>query len=96
VRFWRISEDAVPSITKLAVETKYWPLYEVEKGVYRITKKPRNFKPIREFIEKQGRFRNLLKHPDADRIISELQDYVDKRWERLLALEEATRNKPAR
>ncbi len=96
VRFWRIPEDAAPSITKLAVETKYWPLYEVEKGVYRITKKPRSFKPIREFIEKQGRFRNLLKHPDADRIISELQDYVDKRWERLLVLEEATRDKPAR
>ncbi|RKX46852.1 MAG: pyruvate ferredoxin oxidoreductase [Thermotogae bacterium] len=96
VRFWRIPNDAAVSITKLAVQSKYWPLYEVEKGVYRITKKPRSFKPIRDFLEQQGRFRALLSRPDADKVISMLQDYVDKRWERLLALEEATKDKPAR
>lgn len=96
VRFWRVPDDAAVPITKLAVQTKYWPLYEVEKGVYRITRKPREFKSIREFVEQQGRFRALLSRPDADEIISMLQDYVDKRWERLLALEEATKDKPAR
>jgi len=96
VRFWRIKEEDTLNISKLAVETKYWPLYEVERGVYRITRKPRQFKPIKEFLESQGRFRNLLKHPMASEIIQELQDYVDKRWERLLALEEITKDKPIR
>ena len=96
VRFWRIKENATLDIAKLAVETKYWPLYEVERGVYRITRKPRQFKPVKEFIESQGRFRNLLKHPMASEIIQGLQDYVDRKWERLLALEEATKDKPIR
>ncbi|HDM69935.1 MAG: pyruvate ferredoxin oxidoreductase [Thermotogae bacterium] len=94
IRFWRIPDDSALDITKLAVETKYWPLYEVDRGVYRITKKPRQFKPIKEFIEAQGRFRTLLKHPMASEIIDELQEYVDRRWERLLILEEATKDKP--
>lgn len=96
VRFWRIPESNTLNIAKLAVETKYWPLYEVEKGVYKITRKPREFKPVKEFLEAQGRFRNLLNHPMASEIIQELQDYVDRRWERLLALEEATKDKPIR
>ncbi len=95
-RFWRIKESETINISKLAVETKYWPLYEVEKGVYRVTRKPKEFKPIIEFLKAQGRFKALLSRPDADDIVEELQKYVDARWERLLALEEATKDKPAR
>ncbi|AEH51869.1 thiamine pyrophosphate-dependent enzyme [Pseudothermotoga thermarum] len=96
VRFWRMDESKSVDITKLAVETKYWPLYEVERGVYRITRKPSSFKPVSEFVKMQGRFRLVLERPDADQIIKQLQDYVDRRWERLLALEQATKDKPIR
>ncbi|ACM22856.1 thiamine pyrophosphate-dependent enzyme [Thermotoga neapolitana] len=96
VRFWRVNDDKTVEISKLAVETKYWPLYEVERGVYRVTRKPRQFKPVEEFLRAQGRFRKLLSRPDAKEIIDELQEYVDRRWERLLALEEATKDKPIR
>ncbi|MCD6449600.1 MAG: pyruvate ferredoxin oxidoreductase [Thermotogaceae bacterium] len=93
IRFWRIPDGAANSISKLAVETKYWPLYEIDRGVYRITRKPRQFKPLIEFLKAQGRFKPLLSRPDADKIVNALQEYVDKRWERLLALEEATKDK---
>jgi len=96
VRYWRMDESKSVDITKLAVQTKYWPLYEVERGVYRVTRKPTSFKPVAEFVKAQGRFRLLLQRPDAEQIISELQNYVDRRWERLLAFEEATKNKPVR
>ncbi len=96
VRFWRVPDSASNSISKLAVETKYWPLYEVERGVYRVTRKPRQFKPVVEFLKAQGRFKPLLSRPDADELVEELQKYVDARWERLLALEEATKDKPIR
>jgi len=96
VRFWRVNEDQTVEISKLAVETKYWPLYEVERGVYRVTRKPRQFRPVEEFVKAQGRFRRLLERPDAKEIVQELQEYVDRRWERLLALEEATKDKPIR
>ncbi len=96
VRFWRVPDSASNSISKLAVETKYWPLYEVERGVYRVTRKPRQFKPVVEFLKAQGRFKPLLSRPDANEIVDELQKYVDARWERLLTLEEATKDKPIR
>ena len=92
-RFWRIEDSKTVEISKLAVETKYWPLYEVDRGVYRVTRKPREFKPIVEFLKAQGRFKPLLSRPDANEIIEELQKYVDARWERLLALEEATKGR---
>jgi len=80
----------------LAVETLYWPLYEVERGVYRVTKKIKDPKPVSEYIKSQGRFNALLKRPDAQEIIDELQQYVTSRYERLLALEEITKDKPIR
>ena len=96
VRFWRVPESDTVKIARLAVESNYWPLYEVEKGVYRVTRKPKSFKPVEEFLKSQGRFRPLLSRPDADKVVGELQAYVDARWERLLALEEATKDKPIR
>ncbi|QTA37723.1 pyruvate ferredoxin oxidoreductase [Thermosipho ferrireducens] len=96
VRFWRVGDDKAVDISKLAIETGYWPLYEVERGVYRITKRLKELKPVRQFIEAQGRFKPLLKKADADDIVNEIQEYVTSRWERLLALEEATKDKPIR
>lgn len=96
VRFWRVNDDKAVDVSKLAIETGYWPLYEVERGVYKVTKKVKELKPVIEFIKVQGRFRDLLKRPDADEIINELQEYITRRWERLQILEEATKDKPIR
>ncbi len=96
VRFWRVPDSAAVDISKLAIETGYWPLYEVERGVYRVTKKITNFKPVEEYIKGQGRFRQLLAKPEAKEIIEELQEYVNTRYQRLLALEEVTKDKPIR
>lgn len=40
-------------INKLAVETCYWPLYEVVDGKYKITYKPAKKLPIEEFLKPQ-------------------------------------------
>lgn len=96
VRFWRVNDDKAVDVSKLAIETGYWPLYEVERGVYKVTKKVKELKPVIEFIKVQGRFRDLLKRPDANEIINELQEYITRRWERLQILEEATKDKPIR
>ena len=70
-------------LAKLAVETCFWPLYEVENGVYKLTYKPKEKKPLTDWITPQGRFRHL-KSPNNKHIIDELQAEVDKRWEELL------------
>jgi len=70
-------------IAKLAVDTCFWPLYEVENGKLSVTYKPREKKPLIEFIERQGRFSHLKKEKN-NFIIDDLQQQVDKDWEGLL------------
>ncbi|MFW6381359.1 MAG: thiamine pyrophosphate-dependent enzyme, partial [Bacillota bacterium] len=39
-RGWRTPENEGMELTKLAVETNYWPLYEVKEGEYKVNYKP--------------------------------------------------------
>ena len=88
-RGWGYNTEDLMQINKLAVETCYWPLYEVENGKYKINYKPKNKLPIEEFLRPQKRFKHMFK-PGNEWMIEEFQKEVDKRWEELLALEEAT------
>ncbi len=81
-RGWRFPSDKTVEIAKLAVETGFWPLYEVEEGKVKITYKPARKKPIIEWLKSQGRYKHLFR-PENEHIISALQEDVDKQWERL-------------
>ena len=85
---WYYPTKDTIKVAKLAVETKYWPLYEVENGVHRVTVKPRKFKPVEHWLKMQGRFRHLFKEENKW-MIEHIQKEVDRRWEKLLKLEEA-------
>ncbi|NQT46039.1 MAG: pyruvate ferredoxin oxidoreductase [Candidatus Omnitrophica bacterium] len=85
---WRHLPDETVEMAKLAVETCFWPLYEVEYGkVWRINYKPKNILPITDWINRQGRFRHLNK-PQNKHIIETLQARVKEDWEILLKKEE--------
>jgi pyruvate ferredoxin oxidoreductase beta subunit len=81
-RGWRIPYNKSIEVAKLAVQTAYWPLYEVEDGVYRITTKVHNKKPLEDFLQPQGRFKHLFKPENAE-LLAEMQADVDRNWERL-------------
>ncbi len=84
---WRHEPSETIEIARIAVDTCFWPLYEVENGNYKITKKPKKKLPVSTFLEKQGRFRHLMK-PENKKVVEELQAFVDRKWE--LLLERAT------
>lgn len=88
-RGWGYSTEDLMQINKLAVETCYWPLYEVVDGVYHITYKPVKKLPVEEFLKPQKRFKHMFK-PGNEWMIEEFQKEVDKRWQELLDLEEMT------
>ena len=88
-RGWGYDTAELMQINKLAVETCYWPLYEVENGVYHINYKPANKLPIEEFLKPQKRFRHMFK-PGNEWMIEEFQKEVDKRWQELLDKEKMT------
>ena len=77
-RGWRCPAEKSIEIAKLAVLTGFWPLYEVENGTYRITYKPKKKKPLREFLETQGRFRHLLKEENKH-TVEQLEKEIESR-----------------
>ena len=90
-RGWGYPTEDLMTINKLAVETCYWPLYEIENGKYKISYKPAKKLPVEEFLKPQRRFKHLFK-PGNEWMIEEFQKEVDKRWEALLKLEEMSNN----
>ncbi len=84
-RGWRHPTDQTIPITQLAVDTCWWPLFEVENGEWRLTYKPKEKKPIVEWLRLQGRFRHLFTS-ENEQMIEEMQAEVDRRWEHLLKL----------
>jgi len=83
-RGWRIPSSMSVEIAKLAVQTGFWPLYEVEAGVFRQTVKVHNRKPVEEFLKPQGRFKHLFA-PGNEALLAEVQADVDRAWDALMA-----------
>jgi pyruvate ferredoxin oxidoreductase beta subunit len=84
-RGWRIKvEDGLES-ARLAVESRFWPLYEVDNGQWKINYTPKETIPVADWMLPQGRFAHLKK-PDNKHILDEAQADVDKQWERLQKL----------
>lgn len=83
-RGWRFPASDTVEIAKLAVDTCFWPLYEVEDGQWKVNYKPRQKKALEEWIKVQGRFRHLTR-PANRGILEQAQAEVDRRWEELLA-----------
>ncbi len=88
-RGWRYPMEESMDIARLAVDTCFWPIYEVEHGRFRVTRKPKDKRPVSEWLERQGRFAHLFKDKNRH-IIDEIQEDTDRNWEWLLKREELT------
>lgn len=86
-RGWRYESKDTIEMCRLAVDTCFWPLYEAVDGKITVTYKPRNKKPVADFLKAQGRFRHLFR-PENEHILEDIQSEVDRQWEELLALEQ--------
>ncbi|MCL5291787.1 MAG: thiamine pyrophosphate-dependent enzyme [Actinobacteria bacterium] len=82
---WKIEPNQGIEMARVAVETAYWPLYEVVEGRYRVTVKLKEKKPLVEWLKPQGRFKHLLT-PENKSVLEELERQVDEKWERLQRL----------
>ena len=84
-RGWRFPPEDTIKMTKLAVQTNFWPLYEVENGKWKLNYKPKERLPITEWMKPQGRYKHLLT-PENKNLVEDIQKEVDENWERLLIL----------
>lgn len=75
---WKIPSELSVRLARLAVETKVFPLYEVEHGTtYNITYQPKGLH-IRDYLELQGRFKHL-----SEEEMDLLQERIEAEWETL-------------
>ena len=82
-RGWRFKMEDAIEMAKLAVETCFWPLFEVENGTWKLSYKPKTKLPLDEWTKRQGRFAHLYKEKNKH-LLELAQKDVDQQWEALL------------
>lgn len=90
-RGWGYPPEELATISKLAADTCFWPLYEVVDGKYHITYKPAKKLPVEEFLKTQKRFKHMFKTGN-EWMIKSFQEEIDKKWEFLNMMENLTNN----
>jgi pyruvate ferredoxin oxidoreductase beta subunit len=74
-------------VLNAAVESCFWPLYEVVDGRYRLTYRPKRIVPVEEWLRPQTRFAHLTR-PGAEELVAHIQERIDSDWAELLARSE--------
>lgn len=78
---WKIQTEKVLEVSRLAVESNYFPLWEMENGQFRLTYETAHSKSIREFVKLQGRFSHV-----SEKFLNEFQTSVNNRFATIKAL----------
>ena len=77
---WKSRPEDTVKLARLAVQTGYFPLFEIEDGEkWTLNLKIKERKPITEYLKLQGRFRHLKEEE-----IALIQQEVDTRWAKIL------------
>ncbi len=81
---WRFPTDQTVRMARLAVQTRYFPLFEVEKGKYKLSVNPHD-EPVDDFLKMQGRFNHLFRPENANELAA-LKSQIEQRWAALQEL----------
>ena len=85
---FRIGSDAAIQTCRMAVRTNYFPLWEMEDGVFRITQNVAEPRPIQEYLSLVGKFSHF-KEDD----IARFQEAVNDRFALVKSMCEVTAKK---
>lgn len=86
-RGWGCKPEDSIELARLAVETRWWPLYEVDHGRWKVNHKPKTVVPVVDWFKVQARFKHLAAG-DETGVLAWHQERVDKAWAELLGKEE--------
>ncbi|MDO8523071.1 MAG: thiamine pyrophosphate-dependent enzyme [bacterium] len=80
-RGWRFPEGDTIKLARLAVETCYWPLFEIIEGKWTLNYKPKAKMPVVEFLSAQEKFKGVLGDKEK---VAYIQNRIDQEWQTLL------------
>jgi pyruvate ferredoxin oxidoreductase beta subunit/2-oxoisovalerate ferredoxin oxidoreductase beta subunit len=81
---WKIASELSIKISRLAVRSRVFPLYEIEDGISYTIQEESRVVPVKEYLKLQGRFSHL-----TDSEIEVIQEDVERAWMRLVKKAEA-------
>jgi pyruvate ferredoxin oxidoreductase beta subunit len=91
-RGWRHDTNVTIAMAQEAVDTCFWPLFEIEKGTWKLTSVSKDIADgkrkklsIEEWLKKQGRFKHLFEKQNYH-VVSEFQTRIDHDWAELMKL----------
>jgi len=87
---WLSEEKDGATIIENAVNSCFFPLYEVEQGVTSITYNPEEKNkrvPLSDWLKQMGKTKHMTK-PEYEAAYKSFEDEVDRRWSRLKAKHE--------
>jgi pyruvate ferredoxin oxidoreductase beta subunit len=73
---WKTDPMDTTKLSRLAVQTGMFRLYEVENGAFKLNMPVAKRKPVEEYLKAQGRFKSMTALE-----IAALQRRVDEAWE---------------
>lgn len=85
---WRTEDNVGTQVTQAAVDSCFYPLYEVERGQTSLTYDPEAVGrriPLSDYLGMMGKTRHLLKENNRP-ILESAEREVERRWRRLKAM----------
>jgi pyruvate ferredoxin oxidoreductase alpha subunit len=87
---WTTTDDAAESVLQVAIDSCFFPIYEVERGKTNITYDPELLgrrRGVRDWLGKMGKTKHLLAPGNEERLEA-IEAEVERRWRRIKAMHE--------
>ena len=87
---WRTADDAAQPVLQAAIDSCFFPLYEIEHGHTTLTYDPEasgRRRPVGDWLKLMGKTKHLMSPANAH-VVEGIQGEVDRRWSRIKAMHE--------
>jgi pyruvate ferredoxin oxidoreductase alpha subunit len=87
---WTTTDDAAESVLQVAIDSLFFPIYEVERGHTTITYDPEALgrkRKLTDWLGQMGKTKHLMAEGNEERLAA-IEDEVMRRWRRIKAMHE--------
>lgn len=85
---WTTTDDAAESVLQVAIDSCFFPIYEVERGITNITYDPELLgrkRKTTDWLGQMGKTKHLLAEGNEERLAA-IEQEVERRWRRIKAM----------
>ena len=85
---WTTTDDAAESVLQVAIDSCFFPIYEVERGITNITYDPELLgrrRKVTDWLGQMGKTRHLMAKGNEERLAA-IEGEVERRWRRIKAM----------